>query len=206
MLREPTGINLALLWLCAAPRIHARKAPACSVLEAHVALVLGGVCRHCGAARIWAQRQSFAALRSGPGALLVSLLDGTLVSLDPLTGAELWAEPFDSGKPLIRSVPAEAPAPRAPPVGDPGEDPMAGNSLAAVFPGLDGALYAYADGGGVGAGESQPRGLQVRPRAASGCDQPWYVLGSYKGARSRARRCSLAAGSGVWLIMLAVGK
>ena len=96
----------------------------------------------------------------------MSLLDGTLVSLDPLTGAELWAEPFDSGQPLIRSVPAEAPGP--PPVGYPGQDPMAGSSLAAVFPGLDGALYAYADGGGAGAGEGQPRGLQVRPRAAGG--------------------------------------
>lgn len=110
-------------------------------------------------------------LRSVPGALLVSLLDGTLVALDPLTGAELWTEPFDSGKPLIRSVPAAAPGAAAP-GGDAGVKPSVG-ALAAVFPGLDGALYAYADGadagggGGGGGGKPQKRGLQVCSRTAS---------------------------------------
>ncbi|KAK9828434.1 hypothetical protein WJX81_007728 [Elliptochloris bilobata] len=98
-------------------------------------------------------------LDSGPGALLVSLLDGTLVALDPLTGAELWAEPFDSGKPLIRSVPAAPSGTPAAPGGNPGEGTPAGG-LAAVFPGLDGVLYAYADGGGGDTGEARKRGLQ----------------------------------------------
>ena len=107
-----------------------------------------------------------------PGALLVSLLDGTLIALDSLTGAELWAEPFDTGKPLIRSVPAAPGAPLAA-----GEDPDAhaslGTGLGVVFPGLDGALYAYANGpepggGGGGGAAARKRGLQVRPAAPAG--------------------------------------
>ena len=176
MLLGPSGIRLACALFLVAVRCFAhpsRKAPQCRTLDTYVAQVRT-FAEPVAPRKVWAQGKPSRcpALRSGPGALLVSLLDGTLVSLDPLTGAELWAEPFDSGQPLIRSVPAEAPGAPAPPVGYPGqEDPSAGNSLAAVFPGLDGALYAYADGGGAGAGEAQPRGLQVRPRAASGCCQ-----------------------------------
>jgi hypothetical protein len=121
-------------------------------------------------------RPGRARARSLPGALLVSLLDGTLIALDSLTGAELWAEPFDTGKPLIRSVPAAPGAPVAA-----GEDPAGhqglGTGLGVVFPGLDGALYAYADGaepggggggGGGGGAAARKRGLQVRPWALAG--------------------------------------
>jgi len=117
-------------------------------------------------------RPGRARARSLPGALLVSLLDGTLIALDSLTGAELWAEPFDTGKPLIRSVPAAPGAPLAA-----GEDPDAhaslGTGLGVVFPGLDGALYAYANGpepggGGGGGAAARKRGLQVRPAAPAG--------------------------------------
>ena len=150
----------------------------------------GGVCRLCGIFITTGHEETFfTATRSGPGALLVSLLDGTLVSLDPLTGAELWAEPFNSGQPLIRSVPAEAPGPPAPPGGGTGEAPAAAGSLAAVFPGLDGALYAYADGGGSDAGKSRPRGLQVRPQTASSCGRLSVCVSFLlKGARLRTRR------------------
>lgn len=177
----------------------------CSALELYAARVRA-FAERVTPCKTWAQGKASrcAALRSGPGALLVSLLDGTLVSLDPLTGAELWAEPFDSGQPLIRSVPAEAPGAPAPPVGYPGGDPMAGNSLAAVFPGLDGALYAYADGGGARAGEAQPRGLQVRPRAAGGCGRPPVcdvILGHWFAVAGKAGLLRAA----VWGLVIVIG-
>lgn len=62
--------------------------------------------------------------------MLASLLDGSLVSLDPETGQTLWT--FDSGLPLLSSSGLS-------------ERPDGGKR--AIFPGTDGTLYSYQPGG-----------------------------------------------------------
>ncbi|GAX74713.1 hypothetical protein CEUSTIGMA_g2161.t1, partial [Chlamydomonas eustigma] len=57
-------------------------------------------------------------------ALIVSLLDGRVVAVDPLSGAVLWS--FDSGSPLLSVQQSEAAPPGV-----------------HIFPGVDGGLYAY---------------------------------------------------------------
>ena len=58
--------------------------------------------------------------------LLVSLLDGSLVALDPQTGSQLWT--FDTGVPLVSVAQQDGDAPFS------------------VLPGADGVLYAYKRG------------------------------------------------------------
>ena len=60
------------------------------------------------------------------GALLASLLDGSVVALDSETGQTLWT--FDSGLPLLSSAGFS-------------ERPEGGKR--AIFPSTDGTLYSY---------------------------------------------------------------
>lgn len=71
-------------------------------------------------------------------AILASLVDGSLASVDPETGRTHWV--FDSGSPLLSSSGFA-------------EDSKGGQYT--IFPGSDGALYSYRQGG---QGE---QGLQV---------------------------------------------
>ena len=85
--------------------------------------------------------------------LLVSLLDGTLIAVEPTTGAPLWA--FDSGSPLVSSGGLGGGRRQDGGGGDGGTSNEGG---AALVPGVDGSLYAYApaeaaiNGGGGGRG------------------------------------------------------
>lgn len=79
----------------------------------------------------------------------MSLLDGTLVAVDPGSGRLLWT--FDSGSPLVSAA------------GSAEESSNGGKGSAvqpccstAIFPGVDGALYTYKQDGELG------RGLEVR--------------------------------------------
>lgn len=56
--------------------------------------------------------------------LIVSLLDGRVVAVDPSSGNILWT--FDSGSPLLSVQQSEASPPGV-----------------HIFPGVDGGLYAY---------------------------------------------------------------
>ena len=68
--------------------------------------------------------------------LLVSLLDGTLVAVNPDTGAPLWA--FDSGSPLVSAA------------------GLAGGASGAVVPAADGRLFAHRP-------DARGRGLEPLP-------------------------------------------
>ena len=76
------------------------------------------------------------------GALIVTLLDGSIVAVDRDRGRVLWT--FDSGAPLVSA--------RQSPAGRRGFN---------VFPGADGGLYAYHGGGGGGGGGDAQRGLSL---------------------------------------------
>lgn len=65
--------------------------------------------------------------------LLVSLLDGNLVAVDPGTGRVAWT--FDSGLPLVTAKKSEA-----------------STSNVNIFPGADGGLYAYHSTDGLNVG------------------------------------------------------
>ena len=88
--------------------------------------------------------------------LLVSLLDGTLVAVEPSSGVPLWA--FDSGGPLVSSSG----------LGGGGSENSGG---AALVPGVDGSLYAYTpleaaiegSGGGSSGSSGSSRGLARLP-------------------------------------------
>jgi len=56
--------------------------------------------------------------------LIISLLDGRVVAVDPSGGSVLWS--FDSGSPLLSVQQSEASPPGV-----------------HIFPGVDGGLYAY---------------------------------------------------------------
>ena len=79
----------------------------------------------------------------------MSLLDGTLVAVDPGSGRLLWT--FDSGSPLVSASGAA----------EEGSHVGTGSAVqpccpTAIFPGVDGALYAYKQDGELG------RGLEVK--------------------------------------------
>ena len=79
----------------------------------------------------------------------MSLLDGTLVAVDPGSGRLLWT--FDSGSPLVSAAGAAEEAAHA--GGGAAVQPCCST---AIFPGVDGALYTYKQDGELG------RGLEVR--------------------------------------------
>lgn len=80
--------------------------------------------------------------------LVVSLLDGQVVALSPVTGRVLWG--FDTGGPLVSS-----------------KQPQQGDASLHVFPGAapdDGGLYAY-----YGSRPSDVASLQVPPGNSGLC-------------------------------------
>jgi outer membrane protein assembly factor BamB len=72
-----------------------------------------------------------------PSSLIVVLVDGRLLSLEPHTGAEVWT--WDTGSPLVSSAGLTAGG------ADGAHDGADGSFHAArtLVPGVDGALYAY---------------------------------------------------------------
>eukprot|EP00884_Botryococcus_braunii_P010148 jgi/Botrbrau1/19134/Bobra.0077s0046.1 len=74
---------------------------------------------------------------SGPASLIVILVDGRLLALDPNTGAEAWT--WDTGSPLVSSAGLTAGG------ADGAHDGADGSFHATrtLVPGVDGALYAY---------------------------------------------------------------
>ncbi len=82
--------------------------------------------------------------------LLVSLLDGAVVAIDPDSGSRLWT--FASGFPLVSASGATN-------VGkaDSSDSTAVSRASRTIFPGADGALYSYRQDGEV------TRGLEVRP-------------------------------------------
>jgi hypothetical protein len=85
----------------------------------------------------------------------VSLLDGTLVAVEPDSGRLLWT--FDSGSPLVSaSGSAEVGAGLVPEGGGPHATAAPAQQGRAIFPGVDGALYSYKKSGALG------RGLEVK--------------------------------------------
>lgn len=83
------------------------------------------------------------ATRLAQEVLVVSLLDGHVVAVEPETGRLLWT--FDSGAPLVSSKQASVKSPSSPAFN--------------VFPGADGGLYAY----------HGMRALEVRSHTCIGC-------------------------------------
>ena len=114
----------------------------------------------------------------------MSLLDGTLVAVEPDSGRLLWT--FDSGSPLVSAsgsaeegvglLAAEGSSHAAP----------AAQQGRAIFPGVDGALYSYKQDGALGRGLEVNRGCGSSPDAlCCACiqgDTPCSATGTAGGA------------------------
>jgi len=106
---------------------------------------------------------------SSTSPLIVSLVDGTVLAVDPATGATLWR--FDTGSPLVSAAglgPGERPWAEGEGGGGGGGGPGAPAAASmGVIPGAaDGALYAYSVGDG--AGLARLPGASVPALAAAG--------------------------------------